>query len=296
MKFEGIIPALITPFEKDGRTVNEKVARQLVEYQLEQGADGFYIVGSTGEGIVMDEEQRMRMCETVVSQVSGRKPVICHIASMNFDEALRLAKHAEKTGADALSAIPPIFFHYREKDIYNYYKTLAESTELPFIMYNHPAANGGMSAELVVKMFKEIDNITGVKWTINNYYEMMHLKSLTDGEMNIINGPDEMLLQGLSAGADAGIGTMYNIMLPQFLQIFQLFKENKTEEARIVQEKVNNVIRCMLKHEGIPATKHMCKMLGFDVGTAKYPMAQYTEIEELALENDLNLIGWPFSK
>ena len=88
-------------------------------------------------------------------------------------------------------------------------------------MYNHSAANGGMSADLVAKMFCEIDHITGVKWTVNNYYELMRLKDLTHGEMNVINGPDEMLICGLAAGADAGIGTTYIVMLPQFLEIYK---------------------------------------------------------------------------
>ena len=150
MKFEGIIPALITPLNEEGRTVNEKTTRELIEFQLSQGADGFYVLGSTGEGLVLDESERMKMLEICVDQVKGRKPIICHTAAMNFSEAVRLSKHAQKAGADAISAIPPIFFHYRIEDICNYYKTLATSTDLPFIMYNHPASNGGMNGSKTV--------------------------------------------------------------------------------------------------------------------------------------------------
>lgn len=295
MKFEGIMPALVTPFEADGKTVDEKAARALIEYHLSLGADGFYILGSTGEGLLMTEAERMRMCEIAVDQVAGRKPIICHVAAMNFEEAKRLAKHADRAGADAISAIPPIFFHYRELDIYNYYKDLAGSADIPMIMYNHAAANGGMSAETVAKMF-EIENITGVKWTVNNYYEVARLKDMTNGEMNIINGPDEMLISGLAAGADAGIGTTYNVMLPQFLELYKYFKAGEIEKARAVQMKINRVISVMLKHEVIPSTKEMCKMMGYPVGNACYPQKQFDDEELERLKRELDAAGWPFKE
>jgi len=294
MKFEGIMPALITPLNEDGKTINEKTARNLIEFLLKQGADGFYVLGSTGEGLVLDETERTHMLEIAVDQVKGRKPIICHTASVNFSEAIRLSKHAEKAGANAISAIPPIFFKYETTDIYNYYKTLAESTNLPFIMYNHPSANGGMSADTVAKIY-EIDNITGVKWTVNNYFELMRLKDMTNGEINIINGPDEMLISGLAAGADAGIGTTYNVMLPQFLELYKYFKQGEINKAREIQYKINRVISCIIKHGTISATKYMCTMLGFDSGEATYPLKSFKDCSTLDLEQDLAKVGWPFN-
>ncbi len=289
--FKGILPALITPLEADRKTVNEKTARDLIEYQLSLGADGFYILGSTGEGLLLEEEERMRMCEITVSQVAGRKPVICHVADMNFDRAVRLAKHAESVGADALSAVPPLFFDYLNDDIFDYYKRLAESTSLPFIVYNHVAANGGMSAELVAKLF-EVDNITGVKWTINNYHQLMRLKDMTHGEMNLINGPDTTLVAGLSAGADAGIGTTYNVMLPLYLGIYRAFENGDMKEALRLQQKANKVTVAMCRYAGITATKAMCTMLGFPSGNPAYPLTPITEAFLETLEQDLAEAGW----
>ena len=293
--FTGIMPALITPLNADGKTVNEKSVRSLVEYHISEGADGFYVLGSTGEGLVLSEETRLNMLEIVVDQVKGRKPIINHIAAMNFEEAVRLAKHSEKVGVDALSAVPPFFFAYSAEDTYNYYKTLAGSADLPFVMYNHPAANGGMTAEAVAKMFKEIDNITGVKWTVNNYYQLMRLKDITNGEMNIINGPDEMLVCGLAAGADAGIGTTYNVMLPEYLEIYKAVKSGDMEKARQLQYKVNRATMVMLKHGCIPAVKHICTMMGFDAGNATYPMLQITPEKAAEIERDLLAEGWDFA-
>ncbi len=292
--FKGIMPALITPLNADGKTVNEKATRDLIKLHLSQGADGFYILGSTGEGMILEEKARMNMTEIVTDEIKGKVPVICHTAAMNFEEAIRLCKHAEKAGVDALSAIPPIFFKYDENDIFKYYKTLAESTDLPFVMYNHPSANGGLSAEMVAKMFNEVDNITGVKWTVNNYYQLMRLKDMTNGEMNIINGPDEMLVCGLMAGADAGIGTTYNVMLPQFIEIYKNFNEGNIDKARQIQYKVNKVITCMIKYQAVASTKYMCKLMGIDSGEASLPIRQLAGEKGAALEKELEEIGWPF--
>jgi N-acetylneuraminate lyase len=213
---------------------------------------------------------------------------------MNFNEAIELARHAERAGADAIAAVPPSFFHYSEDDIFNYYKTLAGSVNIPLIIYYHPAAQGAMSASLIARIF-EIDNVTGVKWSSNNFFELMRLKEITKGEMNIINGPDELLISGLAAGADAGIGSTYNIMLPQFVKIYNYFKAGELDKALEVQMKVNDVIRIMLERELIPSVKCATKFMGIDVGEGTYPMKRYTAEEAEKLEKDLKAIGWPFN-
>lgn len=291
--FAGIMPAIVTPLKEDNRTVNVDVMGQLVERHLADGADGFYLLGGTGEGLVVDREQREILCEATVKQVAGRKPIINHIAAMNLEETVELAKHAEKAGCDAISSVPPLFFFHDAEDLYNYYKKLAESVTIPVIMYYHPSAGAHMSAELVARIC-EIDNMTGVKWSVNNYYEMMRLKDMTQGDVNIINGPDEMLLMGLSAGADAGIGSTYNLMLPQYKAIYKAFKAGDIDTARRLQMQVNRVVKVVVSNETIPAVKYGVSMMGYDVGVATFHMRQIPAGSCPALEAELKEAGWPF--
>lgn len=290
VKYTGILPALVTPLCDDGKTVNTKVAEQLIEYQLAQGADGFYVLGGTGEGLVLCPEERERMCETAVRCVAGRKPVIVHIAAMNMNEAIALARHAEQTGADAIAAVPPCFFAYSEEDLYQYYKRLASAVTIPLIIYYHPGAQKKMSAALIARIF-EIDNVTGVKWSSTDLYEMMRLKDMTQGEMNIINGPDELLCCGLMAGADAGIGSTYNVMLPRFLKIYDDVQNGRIGEARQTQLAVNRVIQVMIEHGVIPSVKFATELMGFPVGNATFPMQTYTPEERRLLEARLREAG-----
>lgn len=295
IKFEGIMPAIVTPFKEDNKTVNEQVAKDLIDLHLNQGANGFYILGSTGEGIVMPREERERMCEISVKHVNGRKPIICHIASINYNEMIELAKHAERTGVDAIAATPPAILHYTADDIYKYYKRLAENVSIPVIVYYFPGAQSSMSPELIAKIC-EIDNVTGVKWSANNYYAMMKLKDMTHGEINILNGPDEMLIQGLAAGADAGIGATYNAMLPEYVKIYNYFKQGNMKAALETQMKVNRIIDSLIKYEVIPSVKYATTLLGYDVGNAAYPMKVLTDEEKASFEKEIRANGWPFDK
>lgn len=199
-----------------GKTWSEPhpILAQLMRDLIAQGADGFYIGGATGEGLALRPAERERLTEASVAigRAAGL-PCIIQIASTDLSTAVQLAKHAEAQGAAALSATAPVFFSYSADDVWAYYQKLASAVHIPVMVYYNPAAKFPMDAPFGKRLF-EIDNVTSIKWISSDFYQMMLLKELTNGEMDIINGCDEMLLMGLCAGADGGIGTTYNYQLP----------------------------------------------------------------------------------
>ena len=275
MKFQGVIPALVTPLNED-ESINVPVLRNLIEYLVTKNADGFYVGGATGEGLALRTEERMVLAEESIKCINKRVPAIIQIAAMDFNDAVTLAKHAEKCGADAISATAPLFFAYDKDDIFNYYKKLAESVSIPMMMYYNPAAGFKFDAQFAARVF-EIDNVTSIKWTSSDYYGMMRLKDLTKGEMNIINGPDEKLLMGLNAGADGGIGTTYNYMLEIIKSVYENFTAGNFAKAQKMQNKADRIIAEAKNLRAIPAAKAMLEKMGFDVGNATFPMKQYTD-------------------
>lgn len=294
MKFTGVLPALITPLNPD-ETLNSTCLEALMEYHLKKGADGFYVTGATGEGIALSRQVREDLAAEAVRIVNRRKPVIVHIAAANFQDATALAKHAELCGADAISAIPPLFFRYSPEDVYSYYKRLAEAVHIPLMIYYNPAAGFPMTADYVAKCF-EIDNITAIKWTSATYDQVVRLKDLTHGQMNIINGPDEMLLMGLSAGADGGIGSTYNYLLEHYKAIYQAFRNGDWQSAQAHQTYVNQIIEILRKYSVIPASKAILEQMGFPVGNAVFPMRRYTPEQRAALIQDLSDVGFSFDR
>ncbi len=289
MKFTGVLPALVTPLDQN-ENLNVNALYSLIAHLLNQDADGFYIGGATGEGIALRPEVREALAYESVKAVGGKKPCIIHIASADFDEALSLACQAEKCGADAISAIPPIFFQYDEQCVFDYYKKIAESVNIPLMVYFNPAAGFNMTADFAAKLF-EIDNVTAIKWTSSNYFGMLRLRDLTNGEMSIANGPDEMLLMGLAAGADCGIGMTYNFMLPKIKKIYDSFTAGSIDAARQAQAEANRIINTVITRPIIPATKLILHEQGFDVGECVFPMKRFTENESRAFIKELNASG-----
>ena len=201
------------------------------------------------------------------------------MASTDFSEAIALAKHAERCGADAISATPPLFFQYGEDEVYNYYKALANAVHIPLMIYYNPAAGFSMNAKFAARVF-EVDNVTAIKWTSSDYYQMMELKRLTNGEMNIINGPDQMLLMGLQAGADGGIGTTYNFMPKLYRGIYDRFVAGDVASAYQYQQQACRVISSLEGEPIIPAAKVLLEKMGYCVGNASFPMKRYSPKEK----------------
>lgn len=289
MRFKGVMPALITPLKAD-ESLNRPVVGQLINDLLAKGAQGFYVGGATGEGIALRREVREELAEASVEAVKGRAPVIVHVASADFSEAVALAKHAEAVGAQGISAIPPLFFKYDTNDVYQYYKALANAVHIPLMIYYNPAAGFAINADIAARLF-EIDNLTSIKWTSPDYFGMIRLKDLTHGEMNIINGPDEMLLMGLSAGADGGIGTTYNYQMETIRRVYDCFCNGDMEGARAAQTEADRVIAQLFKYTTIPVSKAIMELQGYDVGYAAFPMKRYTDADKQQIAADFRAAG-----
>lgn len=278
-KLKGVMPALLTPLNED-ESINVPALHKLLNTLIDGGADGFYIGGATGEGISLRREVREELAAESVKAIAHRVPAVVHIASTDYAEALALAKQAEACGADMISAIPPMFYSYDEDEVFGYYKRLAEATNLPLMVYYNPAAGFSMRADFAARLFT-IDNVTTIKWTSSDYYGLVRLKDLTQGEMTLINGPDEMLLMGLSAGADGGIGSTYNVILPLIKKIYTEFKAGNIAGAQAAQTEADRLINKMLATGHlIPALKAILDCRGIPAGNAAYPMKRYTPEEK----------------
>lgn len=288
-KIEGIFPALVTPLNPDRTTINVGALRKLITYHKSLGADGFYVAGATGEGLLLSVEARKKLIDSAIEEIGKEKLKVVHITDMNFENTKRLAKYAEDAGADVISAIPPIYFDYDDEDIYNYYKEIAKQVKIPLMLYHTAMADTNIDTSLFLKLF-EIENITSVKWTVKDYGELINLIAAKDG-IRVMNGPDDMLLCGLSAGCSGGIGTTYNILLPLYKRIYELYLGGKIQDALPVQQNANKIIAALHKYECIPATKAVLEMMGFEVGDSTFPMKAYSKEMKKQIFNDVLAAG-----
>ncbi|MBQ8743296.1 MAG: dihydrodipicolinate synthase family protein [Clostridia bacterium] len=292
-QIKGVMPALVTPLNSDGITVNVSALRKLIGYHKSLGADGFYIAGATGEGLVLSMDARKTLIDQAICEVGDDRLKIVHVADMNFENTKYLAKYAEAAGADVISAIPPIYFGYDQEDIYNYYKEIASQVKIPLMLYYTPAANTTLDTNLFLRLL-EFDNVTSVKWTMKDYYKLIELITASENRMTVINGPDEMLLCGLSAGCAGGIGTTYNVMLPLYKKIYELYQAGDMMGALEVQKQADKVVGVLIKYQGIQATKVVLEAMGFEVGNATFPMKAYTPEQKKQIFKEVLAAGFTY--
>lgn len=288
--FSGIMPAMITPFNSDG-TLREASARRLMEYELGYGIQGFYVNGATGEGLFLSEKTRMQMIECAMDVCKGKAKVINHVGAVDVNSAVRLAKHAGEIGCDAISSLVPNYVaNYSTEQVLDYYKRISDASGLPVLVYCT-----GLLKDSPYDFMKKaigVGNVIGLKYTMPNYFNMQQITLLNGGDINVINGPDETLVCGLTMGADGGIGSTYNLMGAWYVELFSAFRAGEFEKARQIQFKINKVIAVLLKHDCIPAIKEALNIMGFDVGEIAYPGKVFTPEQRAAFVADMNEAGY----
>ena len=235
----GVMPAMITSFNKD-ENINKEGIRKTVNYLVSQNVHGLYITGSTGETFLMSPDEKKEVIDIIVEEVNGRVPVIAHIGSIGTKITIELGQHAEKSGVDALSALPPFYYGFSNNEIYNYYNDISNSSNLPIIVYNISQAN--LMDLDTLKKLASIKNIKGVKYTAPTHFNFSKIKKEISNDFKIYSGMDEMALSGIISGADGMIGSFYNLMPEMFVSLFRQLQKGQINEAKKTQEKINIII------------------------------------------------------
>lgn len=278
-KLKGILPALMTAFKNDeSRTLDTEKIAVLCRYLASEGVNGLYVGGSSGEMVLMSVDERKKLLETVMEATEGLGlTIISHVGAMSTADTLSLARHAASVGADALSSVTPLYYRYNVKEVTHYYERIAGETELPVIIYNIPALTGMTLSKEQLGTLLSIPNVGGMKFTSSDFFQLERLRSDFPDKV-FYNGSDEMLLSGLAAGADGGIGSTYNFMPDKIVRVYRLFQEGKYTEALAEQSEINRIIECLIKHGVHASAKYLIKARGIvDYGTCREPFLPLTE-------------------
>ena len=161
-RIEGVMPALMTPYTSGG-AVNVDMVRTLVAHHLEEGAGGFFVCGSTGEGLLLTPDERRLVARTVIETVAGQAPVIVHVGAVSTNEAVLFAKDAKNAGASAVSSVPPIYYKVGLEGMMQHIGAIAQAAELPTFYYHIPTLTGvEIGAEELVDAFTSVEGVAGL--------------------------------------------------------------------------------------------------------------------------------------
>lgn len=287
-EIRGVIPAMLTLFDEN-ENVDVKRTRELVEFLLARNIGGLYLTGSTGEGFLMDHEERKLVVETVIDQVAGRCPVIVHVGDIGTRKTIQLAEHAWKTGADAISSVPPFYWKFSDEDIYGYYRDVSAATPLPMVIYNVPMA--GMMGAGLIERIAQLPNVKGMKFTGKDHDTMSYLKARLGEDFIVYSGCDEMAFSGLCVGADGIIGSFYNVMPELFNGIYSAVQHVDMKTGRRLQQIGTEIILECIKYDYLALMRNMIGWQGVDAGFSRRPFRNYRDDELTDLKQKLRAIG-----
>lgn len=290
---EGVYSALFSVYDEQ-LNVKKDTVEKMINYQLDNGVKGFYVGGATGECVVLPAKTRKQMLEASVEANNGRGQIIAHIGAGHFDETMDLLDHANNLDIDAVSSLPPsLMGYYSPSEIIEYYKTLAKKSKYPVYAYINPYVASVLSANLVgfAKEMATIDNIAGLKISLSDYYSFGKVTASVGDKLNILNGPDECMICGLSVGADGAIGTTYNIAPKLSVEIYDKFKAGDMAGALQAQRKMNDIIGVVLG-KNIAGWKDVLRIMGYDMGYTIYPAKLQNQDELDLLKANLEKINF----
>jgi N-acetylneuraminate lyase len=289
-KFTGIIPALVTPFDKKDR-VDLPAFRKLIDRLIELKVGGLFVCGTTGEWWALTQEERMQLTEAAVEAAAGRVKVMISVGCNSTAHAIQLAKHAATAGADAISALPPVARPFSSKLIWDHFKAIGESCPLPLYLYHLPQVYGDLiTVDKFLDAMETMPTLSGAKFSSYRIDDMIYLKARAKGRLNIISGCGEQLLSAMINGADGSICTWFNVLPRLGNRIIECLRAKKLDEAARLQEiMVLFGVRCVANNTG--NAKWLLAENGLPVGAPRLPMVLPDKAEQAVLRKYLKEIG-----
>lgn len=284
-KFKGVFCALNAIYDENDNLDLDKM-KELVKIYKSLGVKGVYACGSTGEGFLLSTQERMDVAKAVKEAAGDDFTVIVHIGCASTKESIELAKHAQSIGADAISAVPSVYYRLPEASVKKHWEAIVNATDVPFIIYNIPQLTGfNLSPELLAQLAQN-EKIIGVKNSAEPVYLMERYRQAVGDDFIIFNGSDEQYVGGRLMGADAGIGGTYGCMPELFVALDRLINENKIEKARTLQYKINECIFDLLSCKSLygAAKQVISQRFGIDCGQPRSPFlpVSYDEAKPIA--------------
>lgn len=270
-KFRNVTVALNTPFDQSG-AVDVSATKAVARYFLNKGVKQMYVCGSTGEGFLLDNDERKLVAETVINEVGSKMNIIVHVGCASTRHSAMLAEHAGKIGAAATSAVPCVYYRPSEESVYLHWTEITKAADVPFFIYNIPQLTGfNLSMGLFHRML-ENDRVAGVKCSSDPAQDILRFKQAGGKDFIVFNGPDEQYVAGRIMGADAGIGGTYGAMPELYLKMEELIRRGDWDKAHDVQAIVTPLIYRLCSFPSMyGAVKAILALDGCPIGQPRLP-------------------------
>ncbi|WP_043831137.1 4-hydroxy-tetrahydrodipicolinate synthase [Muricoccus aerilatus] len=288
--FKGSLVALITTMTQDGK-LDERAFQDLVAWQVAEGTQGLIPVGTTGESPTLSHEEHQRVVEMCIEAAGRKVPVIAGAGSNSTAEAVALAQHAKRAGADAVLVVTPYYNKPTQEGLYLHFKTIADAVDLPIIIYNIPPRSVvDMSVETMARLAKH-PNIVGVKDATANLTRPLHTRAACGPEFCQLSGEDHTVLSFLAAGGVGCISVTANIAPRLCREMHDAWAEGRLADAMAIQDRLVPVHDAMFCESSPGPVKFAASLLGKGTDYCRPPLAPIAEASRTRVRTALSGAG-----
>ncbi len=287
--FGKVATAMVTPFDHKGNIDFEKTT-QLINYLISNGSDALVIAGTTGESPTLSTEEKLALFRHSVKVVDGRVPVVAGTGSNNTYASIELTKKAEEIGVDAIMIVAPYYNKPNQEGLYQHFKTIAESTELPVMLYNIPGRSViNMSVDTIVRL-AELPNVVALKDASGDLDAMTAIIAQTSDDFALYSGDDGLTLPVLAIGGTGIISVASHVIGNEMQEMVKLYESGNPKESAKIHQRIVPVMKSLFAAPSPTPVKTALQLKGLDVGSVRLPLVPLTEEERQTLVSTLNTI------
>ena len=278
--FGRLITAMVTFFHEDG-SLNADGTAEFASWLLDHGSDAILVSGTSGEAPTMTYAEKEELFTKVIAKVNGRGPVIVGTGSNNTADVLEMNKLAEKVGADGVLVVGPYYNKPSQEGFYRHFKTIADQTRQPIVIYNVPGRTGSnIQPATIARLARDCKNIVAIKEAAGNVAQTAELYRLVPEDFSIYSGDDGLILPFMSVGAVGLISVLSNVNGQLLQDLMQSYERGDVQRARDLNKIMVPQARSMfLVSNPIPIKEAVTKMTPFDAGVYRLPLCPMTDEE-----------------
>ncbi|WP_077621816.1 4-hydroxy-tetrahydrodipicolinate synthase [Sediminibacillus massiliensis] len=289
MNFGRVLTAMVTPFDQAGN-INYGQTEKLINYLLSNGTDGLVVNGTTGESPTLTKEEKLQLIQFVVKTVKGRVPVIAGTGSNNTRESIDLTIQAESIGVDGIMLVTPYYNKPSQEGMYQHFKTIADETRLPVMLYNIPGRSAvGMTPDTIIRL-SEVSNIVSIKEASADLDAMTKIIRDTAEDFTLYSGDDGLTLPVLSIGGNGVVSVASHIIGNEMQNMVQSYFAGDGASAATIHQNILPIMKSLFMAPSPAPVKEALSMLGLEVGSVRLPILPLNKNEKTVLEQTLHYL------
>ncbi|MFN3286072.1 MAG: 4-hydroxy-tetrahydrodipicolinate synthase [bacterium] len=278
MNWGPVITAMATPFRPDGAVDYDRAA-ELARRLVDGGSTGIVVAGTTGESPTLSDDEKLQLLRVVKDAVAGRAAVLAGTGTYDTAHSVHLSQQAQRLGADGLLVVVPYYNRPTQEGLYRHFKAVAESTDLPVLMYNIPGRTGTNMLPETVARLSEVRNVAGIKEASGSLDQVSEIRRRTRDDFLIYSGDDSLTLPYLSVGAVGIVSVASHLVGREIREMIAHFQAGRVEDARRIHLRLFPLFRALFIAPNPVPLKAALELAGFPVGKPRLPLVEATEKE-----------------